>query len=520
MEEALFDQRFYRQQHGLGDRGRLQHYLRKGDAQGLDPSPYFSTCFYKARYPDWNAQGARTAAADFLQRIAAGEARQPHPLIDPVWYAANNPDLAKLGARAVLHFMAHGDAERRAPSASFDPAFYQRCYLALEEGLPFRHFILQGQSLGYLPRVVERGQAASRNAMAQGVQPGKPVIILAAHDAQPAGVPLLTLDFAAVLQARGWQPVIVMQRAGPLLQRFRAAAPVHVLAEGWDLSGLLAGVPADTPVVVNTGAAAALLPVVRAAGLPCQLLIHEMAEYLRDQDLLEDLRRGQAAGALIVASMPRTATALHGEMGALAVLRPGVLLPPTPLAAFRKARGWRGSEAPVFIGAGHADQRKGFDLFLQAAAAIQNQCPTARFVWLGALSVWARDLAQVALAGGLRLTLPGFVPDSLAWYRAADGYLLTSRQDPGPTTVIHAAAMGTPFVGYAADLGILEMAAGIGRFVAPGELAGFVAAALALRPDAQTRRALRRHIRAETGFAPYVDGLLAGFSRVVPDAAT
>ena len=80
--------------------------------------------------------------------------------------------------------------------------------------------------------------------------------------------------------------------------------------------------------------------------------------------------------------------------------------------------------------------------------------------------------------------------------------------------------MGTPFVGYAADLGILEMAAGIGRFVAPGDLAGFVAAALALRPDAQTRRALRRHIRAETGFAPYVDGLLAGFSRVVPDAAT
>lgn len=518
MLSGFFEAEHYRRVSGLalGDRAALRHFLRRGDARGLDPSPYFATRWFKAHYPDWQAQGARTAAEEFLRRVAAGEDCQPHPLIDPGYYRARYPDLAGLGAGAALHFLRHGDGESRSPSEQFDAGFYQRCYLPLEAHHPFRHFVTLGQAAGHLPRPEPRDAAASRNRM-QALAGARP-FLFALHDAQPAGVPILTLDLARTLRQRGWQPLFAMQNAGPLAERFRELGPVVVLAEGWDMAGLAAGLPPGTPALVTTAAAAGLAVPLARAGLPCAVLIHEMAEYLRDQGLLPGLRAAQAAGARLVASMPRMAAGLAAELGPVDLLQPGIVLPATPLAAFRRARQWRGATGPVFIGAGHADRRKGFDLFLQAAAAIAARAPGARFVWLGALDGWAQGLARAARAQGLDLTLPGFTADSLAWYRVADAYLLTSRQDPGPTTAIHAAAMGTPFAGYAADIGLIGLTEGVGRFVPPGDVAGFAAAALSAPQGPAARRALRRRIRAETGFAAYVDGLLARLAPPDPRA--
>lgn len=511
MLHDLFDADHYRRQigRGLDDAAALRHFLAEGDARGIDPSPYFSTAAYKARYRDWSRRGA-TAAEDFLFHVGQGRQRWPHPLIDPGYYLAANPDLADLGAQAALHFIRHGDGEGRSPSAGFDAGFYRRCYLPLGQGHPFRHYITEGAALGHLPRPEPRNAAEARAAMRTAAAGLARPFLLVSHDAQPAGVPILTLDLARAVRARGWEPVFLLSNAGPLAGRFRALGPVFVLAEGWDPAGLAAGLPPGTPALVNTAAAAAIAPLLARAGLRCLVLIHEMADYIRAHGFLPDLRAALAAGAGLVVSMPRMAAALAEDPGRVERIRPGIVLPAVPLAAFRRARAWRKGGGPVFIGAGHADRRKGFDLFLVAAARIARARPEARFVWLGALDDWAQGLARAARGRGLDLTLPGFVEDSLAWYRAADAYLLTSRQDPGPTTAIHAAAMGTPFTGYAADIGLVGLTEGIGRFLPPGDEAGFAAAALAMAEGVTpaTRRRLRRHVRAETGFGPYVETLL------------
>ncbi len=511
MFSTIFDAGLYRDQTGLAldDRAAERHFTAQGDRQGLDPSPYFSTLWYKSRHPDWAAQGARTALEDFLTRTARGEDRQPHPLIDPGHYRTAYPDLAGLGAQAALHFMIHGDAEARAPSPGFDAGFYRRCYLALEERHPFRHYVTRGRATGHLPRPQPRDAAESRREMRALMAGLARPLLFGLHDAQPAGVPILTLDLAQAVRDRGWQPVFVMLNAGPLAARLRALGPALVLAEGHDMAGLAAGVPPGTPAIVNTAAAAGIAAQLAAAGLPCLLLVHEMPGYLHAEGLMADLRAAQAAGARPIASMPRMATALVPALGPTEQLRPGIVLPATPLAAFRRARHWRGGAGPVFIGAGHADRRKGFDLFLDAGHMIAARRHGARFVWLGALDGWAQDLARAAQAAGLDLALPGFAPDALAWYRAADVYLLTSRQDPGPATAVHAAAMGTPFVGYAADIGLIGLAEAAGRFVPPGDATGFVDAALHLADRPPARRPLRRLVRHETAFAPYVEALLA-----------
>ena len=519
--QTLFDPEFYRQSTGLGRAASLRHYLSLGDAAGFDPSPYFSVAFYKRRYPDWAESGATTAARDFLHRLAAGEARQPHPLIDPAHYRASYPDLAALGSQAVLHFMTHGDGELRSPSAGFAADFYHRCYLGLQDRHAFRHYVLWGRDKGNLPVPIRRSAAQSAAAMAEAVRGLTRPVVLFSHDAQPAGVPILTLDLARGMIGSGWQPVFVLDRAGPLSDRFRDLGPVRIVAEGWDRAGLVAGLPRGTPVLVNTAAGAEFAREAAAQRCRCVVLIHEMAGYLAQQQLIAPLRAARDLGAEVIVSMPRMATALEPALGRLAALRPGIRLPPTRLNAFREARRRMKAAGPVFISAGHADHRKGFDLFLEAAGALAQARPGARFVWLGQLDDWAAGLARSAQKAGLDLTLPGFVDDALAWYRAADAYLLTSRQDPGPTTVIHAAAMGTPFVGYAADIGLIGLTEAIGRFVPPGDLAGFVSTALqvASQTTAPERRRMRRVVGAETRFDRYVAALLSRLAPA-PDDAT
>ena len=517
----LFDPVYYRAQSGctLAPDKLCAHFIETGDAAGFSPTPYFSTTWYKERYPAWAHCGARTAFDDFLFQLNLGEERQPHPLINPVFYRAAYPDLQGFGAAAALHFMRHGDCENRRPSAEFDANFYRTCYLPLGARYSFRHYITEGASAGFLPHPVLRNALDSSLAMRSATAETPRPILLAAHDAQMAGVPLLTLDLADALSQRGWDPVFLLGKAGPLLPRFHAPGPVFIMAEGWDVSGLAAALPPGTPAVINTAAAASLAAPLTEVGLNCLVLIHEMADFIHEHGLLQDLKAARLAGAGIIASMPPTQRALSDDLPGLEHIRPGIVLPQTQIGAFRSRR-QTGAGGPLFIGAGHADRRKGFDLFLAAAAAICARAPAARFVWLGALDPWARGLANAALAAGLDLTLPGFVQDSLAWYRAADVYLLTSRQDPGPTTAIHAAAVGTPFVGYAADIGMIGMTGGVGHFVAPGDQAGFVETALSLAAHISpvSRHRLRRHIRAETGFATYVDALLSRLSHGQADA--
>ena len=503
---GLFDRDYYRRTVPGCGAVPMRHFQTRGDAQGLDPGPYFSTAFYKARYPDWWSRGAATAVEDYLQRLAEGVERQPHPLIDPEWYRAAYPDLAGLGLDAALHFVRHGDAEGRSPSAAFDATYYAQRHMPLEAGRPFRYWSEHGQRAGH------RTHAGSQDASwAEGLGALTRPLLVACHDAQQAGVPILALDLAGAAVRRGWQPVFVLLRGGPLLPRFEARGPVILATDGHDLADIRQGLDPAIPALIVSAAAAALAAPLAAAGNPCLVLIHEMPDYLREQGLVAPLIAAREAGAQLVASLPRMAEGLEPLLGRVPQIRPGISLPDTPIAAFRSVRQRMRSKGPVFIGAGYADLRKGFDLFLEAALAIAGHVPDARFVWLGEMSGWARDLAADAVAKGLDLTTPGFVADAPAWYRAADLYLLTSRQDPGPTTAIHAAQMGIPFVGYAADVGLRGLVEPMAVFVPPGDVDGFARAAvdMAGAVDAASRRSLRRMVRAQVGFDAYADAVLS-----------
>lgn len=427
---------------------------------------------------------------------------------DETWYRHAYPDAAAVPA--LDHFLQSGDAENRSPGPDFDATFYADTYLALEEGRALRHYLTQGRRAGHQPRVLPRSAAESRAELTAALAGLDFPILLVGNDARRAGAPLLLLELSRHLRRRGWSPLFLLDRAGPLLQQFRAVGPTLVLAEGHDLTGIASALPTRIPVLANTGRVAPILIGLGPVG-PTALLVHEMPDYLDREGLLPAV----SGASLVVAGLPGVAAALRERLPPPTRIRtvlPGLLHavggPARSAAVARRLRERWDGDRLVVVGAGFADRRKGFDRFLDLGRHLHDQEPRTVFVWLGELGAWARELAE---ATSLPLLLPGFRVDAAAWYDNADLYLLTSRQDPGPTTVIDAARRGVPFVAAPGDLGLHSLGPlldQVGWFTSDDRDVVPQALRLLRSETARTRTDRARHVEARAGFGRYVDDLL------------
>jgi glycosyltransferase involved in cell wall biosynthesis len=254
-----------------------------------------------------------------------------------------------------------------------------------------------------------------------------------------------------------------------LLSHYQSIGPTFIAAEGHNVGGLGEALEPETPVLGNTCWAAPLLYALNVQG-PSVLLIHEMVDYLAQQDLLGVV----AKAPMVIAAFP---TVTDGLMQRLPATTPVKTVMPGLLHSTKSASGTAristtindtfGSDRIIVIGAGFADHRKGFDRFLDTARRMFELEPRCAFIWLGELGAWGQERAAESSARGLPLLLPGFRADASAWYSNAHVYLLTSRQDPGPTTTIDAARCGVPFIAAPGDLGIKSLGsrlAGVGWF--------------------------------------------------------
>ncbi|WP_440711277.1 rhamnan synthesis F family protein [Herbiconiux sp. YIM B11900] len=449
----------------------------------------------------------------------------PEALFDAAWYLASYPDVAaEIGPGAAwAHFVLHGEAEGRSPGPDFDAEFYRRTHLPLEGDFPFTHYVAEGRRRGHAPRVIDASDEQTRSGIRAALRGRLNPVLLLGNDARSAGGPLLLLEIATRLRARGRSPIFVLKQGGPLFSRFAALGPTLIADEGWDLRALGAELPPSMPVLANTSWGALLAQRLGVAGRSV-VLVHEMPDYILAQDLLGPISQAHT----VITSMPRIEAELNrllesATAPAIETVLPGLQAPAVSAggtARIRREIASRfGDGNPVFLGAGYADQRKGFDLFLAAARAIAAREPLAGFIWLGDLGAWARSLASEAQASGLRLLLPGFRTDAGDWYASTDVYLLTSRQDPGPTTVMDAARLGVPFVGLAADIGLRELAeitAATGEFVDTTDEVAERAMRRLGTETAATRKARAAFVREYRSFDGYVDDLERALGEATP----
>lgn len=149
------------------------------------------------------------------------------------------------------------------------------------------------------------------------------------------------------------------------------------------------------------------------------------------------------------------------------------------------------SQTKILLAVGRLEEQKGFDLLLKAFSQISKQLPDWQLVILGEGS--QRDkLEEQCDQLGLndRIHLPGRVSNLADWYERADLYVMSSRFEGFPNTLLEAMAHGLPAVSFDCETGPHDIIRdGIdGVLVAPeSDYEGLAGALTALMNDPDKR---------------------------------
>ena len=149
---------------------------------------------------------------------------------------------------------------------------------------------------------------------------------------------------------------------------------------------------------------------------------------------------------------------------------------------------------PSLIGIGRLEARKGFDVLLRSAAQALRNGLDFDIVLLGEGPLRG-SLAALAIELGIadRVHMPGHVSSSLPWLRASTAYVLTSRLEGLPTTILEAFACGTPVIANDCPSGPAELLAGgrAGELVAMDDLDALALAMQRILQSPEHRAELR-----------------------------
>lgn len=372
---------------------------------------------------------------------------------------------------------------------------------------------------------------------------GIPKLLIVSHDAHLDGAPLLILHVAQVLQRElGMEVTTILLGDGPLRKEFEEVGPlVDFTRPHWrtvpppdvvktraaQLRRLRAA--GYEYAICNTTVSGALVPLLHENGFKTLVLVHELPALLKQLNLTEVA----AAVARLADRVVFPATFVKDRFNEIAAVeegrsavRPQGLFRSNPFRSGRvparerlaKLVGLEG-DAPIVVGAGPADHRKGVDIFCQVASLIVRDVPEAKFVWLGDDD---KDLARNCKAWldvlGLssKIQFLGLVKDPEVYashVAAADVFLMTSREDPFPSVVLDAMAVGIPVVGFQNAGGFADLLAQGAGLLAPYEdRAAMADAVLSLiRQPAQAKamgKAGQQIIDARFQFRDYVYDLL------------
>lgn len=111
----------------------------------------------------------------------------------------------------------------------------------------------------------------------------------------------------------------------------------------------------------------------------------------------------------------------------------------------------------MVLGVGYGDYRKGFDLFLEVASLAEKEKDSNfYFVWVGNLDLNSQKLLDNKYSHLSNLKVIPFADEVIRYYLASDLYLLSSREDPFPSTLIEALMCGLPVVAFKDSGGFVE----------------------------------------------------------------
>lgn len=331
----------------------------------------------------------------------------------------------------------------------------------------------------------------------------------------------------------------VLTRGGPLLDDYRRRGEVRVLDARWSTPRIaqqgLARVGLDgastsvrrlrdrthlrgwgaVPLVYLNTASPATLRVLAQVRSSATVVahVHELEVALRYQlDPAERALLLERPTCFFAASQAVADNLVdrHGVDPARVEVHHEFIEPVAPVAgadrpAARRALGLD-PDAFLVVGSGMTEWRKGPDLFVGLAAELRAAVDRpVQLVWVGGATAgptwWPLDheARHRGVADVVRFV--GSQDDPGAWFRVADAFALTSREDAFPLAALEAASAEVPLVTFDTG-GMVELvgAAGAGAVVPYPDLAGMAAVLAGWATDEAARRqaaaTLAAHVRA------------------------
>ncbi len=300
-------------------------------------------------------------------------------------------------------------------------------------------------------------------------------LILVSHDARKHGAQLNALNMCMTIKKQfGFDLVIILLDHGELVPEFKRISETHLLKDlDHDSVQILfndLNQRGFKKAICNTTVSGQIVADLVSHEIECVILIHELPQLIKDYNLEETVRiisektTKQVFAAKVVQrgfnsflSSPDLSKQIILPQGAYAIDFDHInQYDGTIIRRELKLR-----EEDVLVGgAGFADHRKGIDLFIESAKIAISQRDRIYFVWFGNLesgiaSKINKELKDPKLSD--RIMILDFRDDIISCLKGLDIFLLTSREDPFPSVVLEALALGVPCITFEENGGICEL---------------------------------------------------------------
>ena len=322
------------------------------------------------------------------------------------------------------------------------------------------------------PATADAAAAGASTDLAQ-----RPSIVVVSHDAHFYGAQRVALFLAQTLAGEmGYDVDVLLCGDGPLKDQFAAAGRLHDFFSEASTPEVQARIIRDLYdkgariALCNTSCVGSVVHLLKNTGFRTVALIHELPGLIAQyglEDSIATIAR-DADKVVFAAGVVRDRfveqTGLSTEK---IVVRPQGLLTRNRYnerraEARRELRERLGlsEDIKIVLAVGSAHRRKGPDLFVETGLAVREKRKDVAFVWVGHKDGDGfADAFQLVSGAGAEshFFFPGVIEDSDVFFAGADVYLMTSREDPFPSVVLHALDAELPVIGFDNAGGFVEL---------------------------------------------------------------
>ncbi|WP_119463803.1 glycoside hydrolase family 99-like domain-containing protein [Vibrio sp. PID23_8] len=302
---------------------------------------------------------------------------------------------------------------------------------------------------------------------------GKYPVVLVGHDAYKHGAQLLTLNiFKTLRQQFGVDARLIILGEGPLVEEYEKIGPTYVchndLEKFREYSAQLQQEIGVKRAICNTTVSGKTATILHEQGYEFVSLVHELENLIREYSLegaVNDIS-AYAKQVIFAAKAVKDSFVKVAESAddSKLIIHPqgiyqAVSYQEEAYLSIREELGIPDS-AKLVVNVGYADLRKGFDIFVNTAKVLVERDPSFHFLWIGdiegSLKHWLKSDLESELLKGNFHNIP-FTNEISRYLSASDVFAMTSREDPFPSVVMEALAIGTPVVGFIGGGGFTEL---------------------------------------------------------------